>query len=62
MYIQALTRKGDAQRIHGVCSTAKGILRLLMQAASLPGSVLCNPGEDFLKFTNLSINTEKPQE
>lgn len=54
--------KEDAQRIHGVCSTAKGILRLLMQAASLPRSVLCNPGKDFLNFTNFSINAEKPQE
>lgn len=60
-YIQALTRKGDAQ-IHGVCSSAKGTLRLLMQAVSLPVSVLCNPGEDFPKFTNFLINTEKPQE
>lgn len=33
-----------------------------MQAASLPYSVPCNPGKDFLNFTYLSINTEKPQE
>lgn len=61
-YIQTLTRKEDAQSIHRVCSTAKGMLKLLMQAASLPGSVLCDPEKDFLNFTNLSINTEKPQE
>lgn len=61
-YIQALTRKEDAQRIHRMCFNAKGILRLQMQAASLPSSVPCNPGKDFLNFTNLSINTEKPQE
>lgn len=43
----------DAQRIHGVCSTAKGILRLQMQAASLPGLMLCNPGKRFPEFYEL---------
>lgn len=43
----------NAQRIHGVCSTAKGILRLQMQAASLPGLMLCNPGKRSPEFYEL---------